>query len=171
MADANKKPEGHSEDALPHVDFSTFVLSLSHSALMHLGEAPSPETGSDRAEPAARAPDHRPPRRARGEDEGQPDRGRRAPPRADPLRSPDALRRAVEDEVMPRARASSPSCACLVACGAAATAPHVPDGDDAGGRHPAAARPPCRARRAAAGAAPRAAARRGRARSACGSSR
>jgi hypothetical protein len=31
--------EGHAED-LPHVDFTTFVLSLSHSALMHLGEAP-----------------------------------------------------------------------------------------------------------------------------------
>jgi hypothetical protein len=34
-----------SEDALPHFDFSTFILSLSHSALMHLGEAPHPETG------------------------------------------------------------------------------------------------------------------------------
>jgi hypothetical protein len=33
------------EDALPHFDFSTFILSLSHSALMHLGEAPHPETG------------------------------------------------------------------------------------------------------------------------------
>jgi hypothetical protein len=30
---------------LPHIDFATFVLSLSHSALMHLGEAPHPETG------------------------------------------------------------------------------------------------------------------------------
>lgn len=45
MTDANQKPEGHPEDALPRVDFTTFVLSLSHSALMHLGEAPSPETG------------------------------------------------------------------------------------------------------------------------------
>jgi Domain of unknown function (DUF1844) len=45
VTDANKKPEGHGED-LPHVDFSTFVLSLSHSALMHLGEAPIPETGA-----------------------------------------------------------------------------------------------------------------------------
>jgi hypothetical protein len=47
VVDTNKKPEGqaHAEDALPHVDFTTFVLSLSHSALMHLGEAPSPETG------------------------------------------------------------------------------------------------------------------------------
>jgi hypothetical protein len=30
---------------LPRTDFTTFVLSLSHSALMHLGEAPHPETG------------------------------------------------------------------------------------------------------------------------------
>jgi hypothetical protein len=27
----------------PHIDFATFVLSLNHSALMHLGEAPHPE--------------------------------------------------------------------------------------------------------------------------------
>jgi uncharacterized protein DUF1844 len=43
VADAGTKDE--SDDALPHVDFSTFILSLSHSALMHLGEAPDPETG------------------------------------------------------------------------------------------------------------------------------
>lgn len=34
------------DESLPKVDFSTFVLSLSHSALMHLGQAPHPETGS-----------------------------------------------------------------------------------------------------------------------------
>jgi hypothetical protein len=27
------------------MDFATFILSLSHSVLMHLGEAPNPETG------------------------------------------------------------------------------------------------------------------------------
>jgi hypothetical protein len=32
------------EDALPSIDFTTFILSLSHSALMHLGEAPDPDT-------------------------------------------------------------------------------------------------------------------------------
>ncbi len=32
------------ENELPQIDFATFVLSLSHSALMHLGEAPHPET-------------------------------------------------------------------------------------------------------------------------------
>jgi hypothetical protein len=30
-------------DKLPAIDFSTFVLSLSHSALVHLGDAPSPD--------------------------------------------------------------------------------------------------------------------------------
>jgi hypothetical protein len=34
------------DETLPSVDFATFVLSLSHSALMHLGEAPDPETGT-----------------------------------------------------------------------------------------------------------------------------
>jgi len=28
------------DDGLPHIDFTTFVASLGHSALMHLGEAP-----------------------------------------------------------------------------------------------------------------------------------
>ncbi len=32
------------QETLPQIDFSTFVLSLSHSALMHLGEAPFPDT-------------------------------------------------------------------------------------------------------------------------------
>jgi hypothetical protein len=40
-----EKPAGQGEDLLPHVDFATFVLSLSHSALLHLGEAHHPETG------------------------------------------------------------------------------------------------------------------------------
>ena len=31
---------------LPEVTFSTFVLSLASSALVHLGEVPNPETGS-----------------------------------------------------------------------------------------------------------------------------
>ena len=31
---------------LPEVTFSTFVLSLASSALVHLGEVPHPETGS-----------------------------------------------------------------------------------------------------------------------------
>ncbi len=34
------------EETLPRVDFATFVLSLSHNALMYLGEAPNPETGA-----------------------------------------------------------------------------------------------------------------------------
>jgi len=35
-----------SDHDLPTLDFATFVLSLSHSALMHLGEAPHPETSA-----------------------------------------------------------------------------------------------------------------------------
>lgn len=34
------------DESLPSIDFATFVLSLSHSALMHLGEAPNPETNA-----------------------------------------------------------------------------------------------------------------------------
>jgi len=33
-----------SDDALSQIDFVTFTLSLAHSARMHLGEAPNPET-------------------------------------------------------------------------------------------------------------------------------
>jgi hypothetical protein len=36
---------GSGEDAsLPSIDFATFVVSLSHSATLHLGEVPHPET-------------------------------------------------------------------------------------------------------------------------------
>jgi hypothetical protein len=43
------------EETLPTIDFSTFVLSLSHSALMHLGQAPHPETGGlEKSLPMAR---------------------------------------------------------------------------------------------------------------------
>ena len=45
MVEQANKAETHAE-ALPRVDFATFVLSLSHSAIVHLGEAPNPETGS-----------------------------------------------------------------------------------------------------------------------------
>jgi hypothetical protein len=33
-----------SDESLPSIDFATFIVSLSHSALLHLGEAPHPET-------------------------------------------------------------------------------------------------------------------------------
>jgi len=32
------------ENDFPSIDFATFILSLSHSALTHLGEAPHPDT-------------------------------------------------------------------------------------------------------------------------------
>lgn len=45
MSDSVESPEqGSDNDPLPTIDFATFVLSLSHSALMHLGEAPHPDT-------------------------------------------------------------------------------------------------------------------------------
>ena len=49
-ADPSAKPSekgetsaGTAEKELPAVDFSTFVMSLTHSALVHLGDAPDPE--------------------------------------------------------------------------------------------------------------------------------
>jgi hypothetical protein len=42
-------------DDLPAVDFATFVLSLSHSALLHLGDAPHPVDGKSEVDlPMAR---------------------------------------------------------------------------------------------------------------------
>ncbi len=48
MSTVGESPETEHDDAdtLPSIDFATFVLSLSHSALMHLGEAPHPETNT-----------------------------------------------------------------------------------------------------------------------------
>ena len=53
MADSHDSSKA--DEALPSVDFATFVLSLSHSALMHMGEAPNPETGTiEKSLPLAR---------------------------------------------------------------------------------------------------------------------
>jgi hypothetical protein len=42
-------------DDLPAMDFTTFVLSLSHSALLHLGDAPHPSDGKSEVDlPMAR---------------------------------------------------------------------------------------------------------------------
>jgi hypothetical protein len=50
--DAFEEAKGGANDAtaqdLPAIDFSTFILSLSHSALVHLGDAPDPTTGQVR---------------------------------------------------------------------------------------------------------------------------
>ena len=32
------------DEALPTIDFATFIISMSHSALIQLGEAPNPDT-------------------------------------------------------------------------------------------------------------------------------
>jgi hypothetical protein len=48
-------PNKDEADALPAIDFSTFILSLSHSALVHLGDAPSlDDQGPERNLPLAR---------------------------------------------------------------------------------------------------------------------
>jgi hypothetical protein len=38
--------EGTAGDGFPGINFATFVLSLSHSAYMHLGDAPNPVDGT-----------------------------------------------------------------------------------------------------------------------------
>jgi uncharacterized protein DUF1844 len=50
VSDASGGTEGEA-DALPAIDFATFVLSLSHSALVHLGDAPDPSGGAASANP------------------------------------------------------------------------------------------------------------------------
>lgn len=47
MSDDQAK-QGAQEEALPVIDFATFVVSLSHSALTHLGDAPDMEDGATR---------------------------------------------------------------------------------------------------------------------------
>ena len=37
---------GPADPALPDIDFTTFILSLNHSARVNLGDAPDPATGS-----------------------------------------------------------------------------------------------------------------------------
>ncbi len=44
MTGKSDTEDNHSGD-LPAVDFSTFVLSLAHSTLVHLSEAPDPASG------------------------------------------------------------------------------------------------------------------------------
>ncbi|BBD09752.1 DUF1844 domain-containing protein [Desulfovibrio ferrophilus] len=45
MSDENKAEQPLEKMPLPQVTFSTFVMSLASSALVHLGEVPEPETG------------------------------------------------------------------------------------------------------------------------------
>ena len=52
--ESSKGSASHPED-LPAVDFTTFVVSLSHSALLHLGDAPHPIDGKSEVDlPMAR---------------------------------------------------------------------------------------------------------------------
>ena len=45
---AEGKPTADEEIRLPEVNFSTFVFSLSSTAILHFGEIPDPSTGSKR---------------------------------------------------------------------------------------------------------------------------
>lgn len=51
MADSKNCGCGEHLMGLPEMDFSTFVLSLSSSAMVHLGEAPDPSTGTVEFQP------------------------------------------------------------------------------------------------------------------------
>ena len=51
MSSSSGSDEADAE-SLPAIDFATFVLSLSHSALVHLGDAPDPSAGTVNADPA-----------------------------------------------------------------------------------------------------------------------
>lgn len=42
-AEPSAEGTGAEASTLPHIDFSTFIVSLSHSALSHLGDAPQPD--------------------------------------------------------------------------------------------------------------------------------
>jgi hypothetical protein len=42
VTEADRQPPA-GDGTLPAIDFSTFVMSLSHSVLVHLGDAPDPE--------------------------------------------------------------------------------------------------------------------------------
>lgn len=47
-AESPSKGESHAgHEALPEINFSTFVISLSTQALMHLGEIPNPLSGNE----------------------------------------------------------------------------------------------------------------------------
>ena len=43
MTDADRQAPAGDGVTLPAIDFGTFVMSLSHSVLVHLGDAPDPE--------------------------------------------------------------------------------------------------------------------------------
>mgnify|MGYP006296500651 CR=1 FL=1 len=50
QAYANTAKEKAAQDPLPQVDMNTFILSLSSSALVHLGEVNDPQTGQNQTD-------------------------------------------------------------------------------------------------------------------------
>jgi hypothetical protein len=43
VSSADRQPSAGDGTTLPAIDFSTFIMSLSHSVLVHLGDAPDQE--------------------------------------------------------------------------------------------------------------------------------
>jgi hypothetical protein len=52
MAEGDERDEA--AEPLPPIDFGTFVLSLSHNAWVHLGDAPAPSGQNERNLPLAK---------------------------------------------------------------------------------------------------------------------
>lgn len=52
MTEPSAGKTAEADDSLPAIDFATFVLSLSHSALVHLGDAPDPSGGAPKKDVA-----------------------------------------------------------------------------------------------------------------------
>jgi hypothetical protein len=48
VTDADRQPPAGDGASLPAIDFSTFVMSLSHSVLVHLGDAPDQDGESSK---------------------------------------------------------------------------------------------------------------------------
>lgn len=46
VSQEKREPEEETRAQLPEITFSTFILSLSSSVLLHLGEIPEPSTGA-----------------------------------------------------------------------------------------------------------------------------
>jgi hypothetical protein len=49
MSQTSQTSPANESDTLPQIDFATFIMSLSHSVLVHLGDEPDPETNAVQA--------------------------------------------------------------------------------------------------------------------------
>jgi hypothetical protein len=88
--DTPGEEEAQQATPLPEPSFTMLAFLLSSQALAHLGQAPDGQPTEPNLD-SGEVHD-RPAGRPRGEDEGQPGRGRAGVPEADPVRSADAVR-------------------------------------------------------------------------------